>query len=411
MGGLRSGILLFCIAAVPLCASAQPTTYADKLPPTRTLARFGLERAWWNQATLNVARERVRHLVADEEVVIVQSSGGIVTCFDAENGKRNWSMQIGRRDNPSYPATMNQGLVLITSSRYLYAINKLSGNLEWQVTIPSQPSASPGADDRNVYVGCLDGSVYAFSLRAIRELYAERRLPEASHRTIVWTYKTGAAVTTPPLPIEGDNVVCFASLDHSLYCVTKADREVRFQFETDAPVAAPLAYHEGRIYLASQDYDLYCINVLNGNTHWRFVSGTPIVKKPYILGDDLFLLPETGGLFCLSVSNGTQRWWRPDITQFLTASPTRLYVSDSQSNIVLLSRQDGALLGAFPLRPFPIRVFNDRTDRLFLASDSGLAVGLHEIGQEFPIYHLFPERRPILPEFAPENPEPPADDV
>lgn len=410
MRGLRSRILLLCIVALPAPALAQYTSVAGELPPARTLARFGLQRSWWNQSTLNVARERVRHLVADEEVAIVQSTGGIVTCFDAENGKRLWSMQIGRRDDPSYPAATNPELVLITSSRYLYALNKRTGNLEWRIAVPAQPSASPSADDRQVYVGCMDGTVYAFSLRRIRELYGERRLPDASYQAVVWTYKAGAAVTTPPLPIEGDNVVCFASLDHSLYCVTKSDREVRFQFETDAPVSAPLAYHEGKLYLASQDFDLYCIDVLSGTPHWRFVSGTPITKKPYILGDDLYLLPETGGLFCLSVDSGQQRWWRQRITEFLGASAGRLYASDDQQNVILLDRADGALLGAFPLRAFPVRVVNDRTDRLFLASESGLVVCLHEIGQEFPLYHLYPERRPILPEFAPENPEPQPED-
>lgn len=403
MHGLRCGTLLFCIAASVSTASAQYTSVAGALPSTRTLDRFGLERAWWNQATLNTARERIRHLVADEEVVIAQSTGGIATAFDAETGKRLWSVQIGRRDDPSYPAATNERLVLITASQFLYAFDKLTGNIEWRIEVPSQPSTSPSADDRRVYVGCLDGSVYAFNLRRIRELYAERLLPQWSYQTIDWKFQTAGAITTPPLPIEGDQVICFASLDRSLYCVTRNEREIRFQFETDAPVSAPLAYHEGKLYLASQDFDLYCINILNGNPFWRFVSGTAITKKPYIVGDDLYLLPETGGMFCLSVDTGTQRWWRPKMTEFLGASMGRLYASDEQGNLVLLARADGALLGAIPLRPFPVRFYNDRTDRIFLASDSGLVIALRERGQQFPVYHRYPERRPILPEFAPED--------
>jgi hypothetical protein len=51
-----------------------------------------------------------------------------------------------------------------------------------------------------------------------------------------------------------------------------------------------------------------------------------------------------------------------------------------------------------------VRVQNERTDRLYLASKDGLVVGLREQGLEFPIYHKYPERRPILPEFAPDDP-------
>ena len=408
MRGLRFGLLFLCgiAAAGPASAQYNSASASRSVPTARTLNRFGLERAWWNYATLNAAREQLRHLVADEDIVVVQSTGGIVTAFDAETGKRVWAVQVGRHDAPSYPATTNEGLVLITSTGHLYALNKRTGNLEWKVQVPSPPSTSPVADGRRVYVGCLDGSVYAFNLQRIRDLYAERLLPAWSFQAVDWRFQTGAAISTPPLPIEGDQVVCFASLDRSLYCVTKNEREVRFQFETDAPVSAPLAYHEGKLYLASEDFDLYCINILNGNPFWRFVSGTPITTQPYIIGDDLFLLPETGGLFCLAVDSGDQRWWRPNMTELIGASLGRLYASDEQGNLVLLARDSGAVLGAMPLRPFPVRFHNDRTDRLFLASEAGLVISLREIGQEFPLYYRFPERRPILPEFAPENPEP-----
>lgn len=50
-------------------------------------------------------------------------------------------------------------------------------------------------------------------------------------------------------------------------------------------------------------------------------------------------------------------------------------------------------------------------DRIFLASPSGLVVALRERGRSFPQYHMFPERRPILPEFAPDPPAAAEDDT
>jgi hypothetical protein len=46
---------------------------------------------------------------------------------------------------------------------------------------------------------------------------------------------------------------------------------------------------------------------------------------------------------------------------------------------------------------------NDRNDRIYLATPQGLIIALHERGREFPAYYKYPERQPILPEFAPED--------
>jgi hypothetical protein len=46
---------------------------------------------------------------------------------------------------------------------------------------------------------------------------------------------------------------------------------------------------------------------------------------------------------------------------------------------------------------------NDRSDRIYLATESGLVICLREQGREFPRFHKYPEREPILPEFAPEG--------
>ena len=84
-------------------------------------------------------------------------------------------------------------------------------------------------------------------------------------------------------------------------------------------------------------------------------------------------------------------------------------MTDDLGNLMVLSRADGAPLGVLPLRDYSIRVANDRTDRIYLCTESGLVVALRERDQEFPEYHMFPERRPILPDFAPEGEQPAAE--
>ena len=93
----RTIIIAVCFSALFLTASdavqAQRTGFTPKIPTQRFLGRYGLERAWWGQATLNPTRDTVRHLTVDEENVYVQATSGVVTAFDNETGKRLWAVQ------------------------------------------------------------------------------------------------------------------------------------------------------------------------------------------------------------------------------------------------------------------------------------------------------------------------------
>ena len=84
-----------------------------------------------------------------------------------------------------------------------------------------------------------------------------------------------------------------------------------------------------------------------------------------------------------------------------------MFGTDSTGNVVILNRADGRSLGTLSLRPFSVRLENDRTDRLFLATPSGLVVCLREQGSEFAHFHKYPDRAPIVPDVEPDEPTPP----
>ncbi len=81
-----------------------------------------------------------------------------------------------------------------------------------------------------------------------------------------------------------------------------------------------------------------------------------------------------------------------------------MYASDVLGNVLLLNPKDGRQIGAFSMRQFPIRVANERTDRLYMASGHGLIVCIRESERDLPLFHKNPEKGPILPEVAPDQP-------
>lgn len=393
--------MLVCLAAMVLSQSGAlaQSRRQSVLPSKGELSRLGLELAWWSQATLDAGSDRVQYLTADEDAVYAQSRTGVVTAFDAETGEQLWARLVGRPNAATFPIVSNDTQVLVATGMNLYALGKRSGRQDWHLQLPHHPSTAPGIDDTQAYIGTLDGSAYAFNLAMVRQLYEEQRLPAWSNVAMVWRYQTGTELSSPPVS-SGRNV-SFASLDGSLYAISRSDGSLTFQFETNGPIRTPVGRNENSLFVASDDVRLFCIDTDNGRLRWTFVPGLPIRQQPKIVADGVYVAPERGGLYKLAADSGLINWHQTRAASFLTATDDRVYAADDLGNVLVLSRQDGALINSLPLRTLNVRVSNDRTDRIFLASSTGTLVALKESDSEFPSYHKFPERQPILPLMGP----------
>lgn len=370
------------------------------IPTQRELVKYDLERVWWGQATVDPHRDRIVHLTLDEINLYALSTSGIITAFNNETGKKLWATQLGRGNNISYPPVTNAKYVFVTVGTNLYSIDRMNGEIDWELQLPTSASTSPTVDDDTVYVGSLKGRVTAWNLRKLKELSGESRLPAWRDNAVRWSFQTGGPITTPA--ITTGRALLFASQDGSLYSVTQTDRELTFQFETDAPISADLAENEKSVFLASEDQNLYCLNILNGIVRWRIRTSFPIRKPVTVLDNDVYLSSRKSGLFQLSSESGLEQWWQPLGSTFMSLSPTRVYASDELGNLLILSRTDGAVLSAVPMRKYKVKLMNELTDRIFCASESGIILCLKQKDLPFPIRFKHQDRYPILPEVAPE---------
>ena len=204
-------------------------------------------------------------------------------------------------------------------------------------------------------------------------------------------------------PISTGTIVVVASADASLYGLAAADRKLHFQFETDEPLSAPITQLGRLIFVATEDRKAYCLNADTGAIKWELLSGLHLRQAPRVVDDHVFLRPEGYGLRCLSLATASDIWTNRQAVGFLAATPAVVYASDSLGNVLLLNQKDGRQIGAFSMRQFPIRIANERTDRLYFASQRGLVVCIRERERDFPLFHKSPEKQPVLPEIAPEK--------
>jgi outer membrane protein assembly factor BamB len=371
------------------------------MPSDAMLGRLGLQRAWWAQASIDPLRDRVKYFTSDEQETYLQTALGMVTAFDNATGRRRWSVQVGSVTEIRFPAVTNEQLVVIVSGTAIYALDKRSGDVAWQVQVPLAASTAPGLDDRRVYVGTVNGSVYAYDLKFLDQLSKNPRLSADMYRSLAWQYKTGARILFPP--VSTGKVVTVASADSSLYGLSAEDRKLHFQFESDRPLSTPITQFGNLIFIATEDRKVYCLNADTGAIKWELLAGLELRQAPRVVGDHVFLRPQGYGMRCLSLATSRELWINRRAVGFLAATPAVVYASDSLGNVLLLNPNDGRQIGAFSMIQFPIRIANERTDRLYFASERGLVVCIRERERDFPLFHKSPEKGPILPEVAPDE--------
>jgi hypothetical protein len=135
-----------------------------------------------------------------------------------------------------------------------------------------------------------------------------------------------------------------------------------------------------------------------------------------VLEGHVYVTTQPGGMYSLDATTGAEQWWTPEATQFVAASNARVYATDKVGRLLILDRKTGGRLDSMNLVHNPIKVCNTRTDRIYLATETGLIQSLHEIELSDPLQHsgrAAPEEEAPADDRQPGEPQqddPPGDD-
>src|SRR5262249_4586658 len=125
------------------------------------------------------------------------------------------------------------------------------------------------------------------------------------------------------------------------------------------------------------------MDITQGRIVWRVLGGAPIRRKPIVLDEEIYVTPEGAGLYRLNRADGQLLWRDPQIEDFLAANQKFLYGRDRQNAMHILDRVRGILLSVEPCtRDYVFPISNEIDDRVYLASNDGLLVSMHD--KDFP---------------------------
>lgn len=195
--------------------------------------------------------------------------------------------------------------------------------------------------------------------------------------TFVWDSVAESRLELAPLVTS--TYLLVANYAGTFTAMRKFDGATQYQFQATAPLSAPLGQHEDKAYVGSEDFSVAALDIFAGRIVWRFLGAGPIQRKPEVNDTSVYVAPARTGLYRLDRESGQTLWRNPRAERFLAANRKFVYATDLSGRLLVLDRARGSQLASYDAaRDFVVPVVNEVTDRLYLASNDGLLVCLHD---------------------------------
>lgn len=389
----------------PFLASALLVAFASAVPAEAQIPRIvgeqaaqqsGLHRAWVSQMEFDPSFSRVQGMVLDvvdppdpaglrRDTLFVQSRSGLIHAMDAETGGTLWVAQVGNRKYPNLGPAVNDRFLAVINGTTLYLLDRTDGTVIWERSMARVPSAAPVLTDSLMMVPALSGQISSYKL----PVWVEYKGWEFAIREEN-IYQSSGIINIPP--IVSRESLAWATSRGFLYLSTPDNSTVRFRLETRDEITAPLGYWSPAVMVASRDGYVYAISEISGATLWRYGVGGAIGQPPVCIDGKCYIVPESGSMYCLKAPTG-EEWWpgpAPNIEQLVAASATKVYAADGYAHLLSLDIRTGGMLHSLSIAGFKHLLTNTHTDRIYMASDSGLVLCLRERELNKPLMHQPP---------------------
>lgn len=415
-------------------AAAQPLTAAPTdIVSQSAAAAHGLTRSWIAQVAIDGGRAHVAGILLSQGTLFVQTSTGMIHAFDAETGKPVWGgpRQFGNDRSPVLGMDANDKFLAVVGGSRVFVINRRNGELLWDRDCDPAPTTGPVVSSNRVYVPLSNRMIAAYLLKpeegdqkqpkgkaAPKIEGAEEYLKLSAKPVPPLTCRTMGRLSQQPILIrdtEAEDLLAWSTDEGSLV-VGRLERTidsrfvVRYRLDVGAEIDARPAFlpadpkaenGAGTLFVAGRNGFVHAITD-RGEPLWRFPTGDTIIEPISAIDNRVFACAELGGMFCIDPKTGEQKWFAPSVTRFLAASPNRVFAADKIGRVYVLDAKTGGRLDTLGLIDLSVRLVNQRSDRLYLATPGGLIQCLHDVAQAAPAAYRLDDPAAISPK-APEK--------
>lgn len=227
---------------------------------------------------------------SNQEEYISRTNPNDSTSFPTGDGSLQWRYETGSGIWSSVAIAEDGSIYIGSIDGYLYALNNDS-SMKWRYPTADGIWSSPtvGADG-TIYVGSDDHYFYAIN----------------ADGSLKWRYKAEDWVDSTAA-IAADGTLYVGSHDNYLYAIN-ADGSIKWRYPTaDTIVSSPAIGNDGTIYVGSYDTYLYALQT-DGSLKWRYATGADIGGSPAIASDGTIYVGSLDGFVYAISPNGQLKW-------------------------------------------------------------------------------------------------------
>ncbi len=190
---------------------------------------------WQSEAERSV----VAAPVTDANTVYYTVAADGIRAVDPNDGDSLWE----RRFDASVVSELSAGQFLYCglSDGRLVALNKATGETEWETPLGYQVRGGVAETDQAVFTGCTDGAVYRLS---------------RSTGSVIWRCETEGIITASP--VVYDSSVVIGSHDRHVYSIEAATGQIIDRRRVESAVILGAAVAGKRIFITCRKERLYC---------------------------------------------------------------------------------------------------------------------------------------------------------
>ena len=128
--------------------------------------------------------------------------------------------------------------------------------------------ATPAVVGGRVYIGDMDGKLYALDLATGKALW-----------------RSSSALVSSPRPPSGTDCCTSATSTGKLHCLKAADGKRSGASTAEAEIDSSANFFQDKVLFGSQDATLYCLNAKSGELAWKYTIADQIRCTPTVVED------------------------------------------------------------------------------------------------------------------------------